>query len=169
MCANSAIEESSTMCSLVKLRIKAGDLSRSLDVQSCVETFLLSSEDHSQNVPLPTPNMHYGATFQPTIPEQEFLHDSVAVPFALSVPLRVHVPQNIQRNHAMFAQVKCVFLSSSRFFLASHSAAVNQITRAYLLPDCHPVDPNGRPQIFTRIPNKRRILQCGTCTADPHF
>ena len=27
--------------------------------------FLLSSENHSQNVLLPTPNMHYGAKFQP--------------------------------------------------------------------------------------------------------
>ena len=38
-------------------------------IQSCVKTFLPSSENHSQNVPLPTPNLHYGAIFQHTIPK----------------------------------------------------------------------------------------------------
>ena len=46
-------------------------------VQSCVKTFLPSFEN--QNVPLPTPNMHYGALFQPAIPKtwQDSLHFSV--------------------------------------------------------------------------------------------
>ena len=38
-------------------------------VQSCVKTFLLSFEIHSQNIPLPTPKVHHGAIFQPAIPE----------------------------------------------------------------------------------------------------
>ena len=38
-------------------------------VQSYVETFLPSSENHQQNVPLGIPQMHYGAIFQPTMPE----------------------------------------------------------------------------------------------------
>ena len=38
-------------------------------VQSCVKTFLLSSENHSQYVLLPTPKLHYGTFFQPAIPE----------------------------------------------------------------------------------------------------
>ena len=33
-------------------------------IQSCVKTFLLSSENHPHNVSLPTPQMPYGATFQ---------------------------------------------------------------------------------------------------------
>ena len=35
----------------------------------CVKTFLLSFENHSQNVPLPTPKLHCCAIFQPAIPE----------------------------------------------------------------------------------------------------
>ena len=38
-------------------------------VQSCVKTLLLSVENRTQNVPLPTPKLHYGAIFQPTIPK----------------------------------------------------------------------------------------------------
>ena len=33
------------------------------------KTFLLNSENHFQNVALPTPKLHYGAIFQPAIPE----------------------------------------------------------------------------------------------------
>ena len=33
------------------------------------KTFLLSFENHSQNVPLPTQKIHYGAIFQPAIPK----------------------------------------------------------------------------------------------------
>ena len=40
-------------------------------VQSCVKPFLPSSENHSQNVPLPTLSMHYGAIFQPAIPKPD--------------------------------------------------------------------------------------------------
>ena len=40
-----------------------------IDVRSeMCKTFLLSFENHSQNVPLPNPKMHYGAIFQPAIP-----------------------------------------------------------------------------------------------------
>ena len=38
-------------------------------VQSCVKTYLLSSENNPQNVPLPAPKMHFGAIFQPVVPE----------------------------------------------------------------------------------------------------
>ena len=38
-------------------------------VQSCVNPFLLSFENRSQNVPLPTPNLHNGAIIHPAIPE----------------------------------------------------------------------------------------------------
>ena len=38
-------------------------------IQSCVNTFLLSSGNHSQNVTLLTPKMHHGAIFQPAIPK----------------------------------------------------------------------------------------------------
>ena len=38
-------------------------------VQSCVKTFLLSFENHSGSVPLPTPKLHYGSIFQPAIPK----------------------------------------------------------------------------------------------------
>ena len=38
------------------------------EFQSCVKTFLPSSENHPKNVPLPTPNMHYGTICQPAIP-----------------------------------------------------------------------------------------------------
>ena len=36
---------------------------------SCVKTFVLSSEIHSQNVLLPNLKMHYDVTFQPAVPE----------------------------------------------------------------------------------------------------
>ena len=40
------------------------------------ETFLPSSENHPQNVQLPTPKMHYGTIFQPDILEtwQEYFY-----------------------------------------------------------------------------------------------
>ena len=38
-------------------------------VQSCVNLFLLSFENHSQNVPLPTPKLYYGAIFQLDFPK----------------------------------------------------------------------------------------------------
>ena len=38
-------------------------------VQSREKTFLICFENHSQNVPLPTPKMHYSAIFQPAIPK----------------------------------------------------------------------------------------------------
>ena len=38
-------------------------------IQSCVKTFLLSSENHPQKVLLLPQNMHYDALFQPPIPE----------------------------------------------------------------------------------------------------
>ena len=38
-------------------------------VQSWVKTFLLSSDNHHQYVPLLTPKMHFGTLFQPSIPE----------------------------------------------------------------------------------------------------
>ena len=38
-------------------------------LQSCVKPFLLSFENHFQNVPLPNPKMHYCTIFQPAIPE----------------------------------------------------------------------------------------------------
>ena len=38
-------------------------------VQSCVNTFLLSCENHPQNVPLPTLKMRCNTIFQPSIPE----------------------------------------------------------------------------------------------------
>ena len=38
-------------------------------VQSCGKPFLLSSENHPQNGPLPTQKLRYGAIFQPAIPE----------------------------------------------------------------------------------------------------
>ena len=40
-----------------------------LEKQSCVKIFLISFENYPQNVPLPTPKMHYGATFQPAVPK----------------------------------------------------------------------------------------------------
>ena len=46
-----------------------GSSAHSMHVSSCVETFLLSSENHPQNFPLPTPNLHYGAIFPPAISE----------------------------------------------------------------------------------------------------
>ena len=49
-------------CSLPQLSI------RRLQPQSCVKTFLVSSENQTQNVPQSTPKMHYGAIFQPAIP-----------------------------------------------------------------------------------------------------
>ena len=33
------------------------------------KTFLLSFDNHSQNVPLPTPKLHYSAIFKPAIPQ----------------------------------------------------------------------------------------------------
>ena len=47
--------------------------------QSCVKTFLLSYENHSKNVPLPTPKLHNGAIFQQAIPEtgQECLYTTL--------------------------------------------------------------------------------------------
>ena len=39
------------------------------DIQSSVKTFLRSSQNHPQNVWLPTPKMHYMATFKPTMPK----------------------------------------------------------------------------------------------------
>ena len=36
--------------------------------QSCVETYQLSFKNPSQNIPLTTPKMHYGAISQPAIP-----------------------------------------------------------------------------------------------------
>ena len=38
-------------------------------LQSCVKTFLLSSENCPQNVPLLTPKLHFGAIFQPSVPK----------------------------------------------------------------------------------------------------
>ena len=51
------------------LHVMSSSISRVSEshVQSCVKTFLLSSENHPQNVPLPTPKMHYDAIFQPAI------------------------------------------------------------------------------------------------------
>ena len=46
-------------------------------VESCVKTFLLSLENHSKNVHLPTPKLHCDALFQSAIPEtcqERFLH-----------------------------------------------------------------------------------------------
>ena len=40
-----------------------------MDLQSCEKTVLLGFENHSQNVPLPTPKCHYGTICQPVIPE----------------------------------------------------------------------------------------------------
>ena len=50
-------------------------------IQSCVKTFLLSSENHPQNVPLPTQKMHHGTTFQPAIPGtwQDFFYMTVVL------------------------------------------------------------------------------------------
>ena len=42
---------------------------RATPLQSCVETFLLSSKNQPQNVPLLTLKMHYGVIFHPAIPE----------------------------------------------------------------------------------------------------
>ena len=36
-------------------------------IQCCVKTFLLSFENRSQNVPLPTQKLQYGTIFQPAI------------------------------------------------------------------------------------------------------
>ena len=38
-------------------------------IHSCVKTFLLSSENDPQNVPLPDPNLHYDVIFQSAIPQ----------------------------------------------------------------------------------------------------
>ena len=46
-------------------------------LHGCVATFLLSSENHPQNVPLPNPKMLCAATFQPAIQAGMFFHDSV--------------------------------------------------------------------------------------------
>ena len=48
-------------------------------VQSCVKTFLISSETHPQNLPLPTLKMHFDATFQPAIPGtwQEYFYTTL--------------------------------------------------------------------------------------------
>ena len=50
-------------------------------IQSCVKTFLLSSENHPHNVSLPTPQMHYGATFQLAIPGtwQEYFYKTLYI------------------------------------------------------------------------------------------
>ena len=50
------------------------------NVQGCVKTFLLSSENHPLYVPLPTPKLHYGAIFQPAIPEtrQEYSNTTLS-------------------------------------------------------------------------------------------
>ena len=40
-----------------------------MSLQSCVKTFLLNSENHPPNVPLPTPKMHCNPQFQPVFPE----------------------------------------------------------------------------------------------------
>ena len=37
-------------------------------IQSCVKTFLLSSENHPQDAPLPTAKIHKVATFLPATP-----------------------------------------------------------------------------------------------------
>ena len=42
---------------------------RTKSPQSYIKKLLVSSENHPQNVPLPAPKMHYGAPFQPAIPE----------------------------------------------------------------------------------------------------
>ena len=49
--------------------INLGSFWFGFEIQSCVKTFLLSFENHSQHVLLPTPKLHYGAIFQPAIPE----------------------------------------------------------------------------------------------------
>ena len=48
-------------------------------MQSCVKTFLISSETHPQNLPLPTLKMHFDATFQPAIPGtwQEYFYTTL--------------------------------------------------------------------------------------------
>ena len=46
-----------------------GQIVQSNKVQSCAKTLLLSFKNHSENVPLPTPKMHYGAIFQNAIPK----------------------------------------------------------------------------------------------------
>ena len=51
------------------LRLRDGRRRDAAILQSCVNTFLLSSENHPQNVPLPTPKMHYDTTFQQAIPQ----------------------------------------------------------------------------------------------------
>ena len=48
----------SSLMSIRTGRMVVGDFSH---IQSCVKTFLPSSENHPQNVPLPTPKMHHGA------------------------------------------------------------------------------------------------------------
>ena len=50
-------------------------------IQSLVKTFLLSSENQSQNVPLPTPKLHHGAIFQQAIPKtwQEFFYTTLYI------------------------------------------------------------------------------------------
>ena len=50
-----------------------------LSIQSCVKIFLPSPENYPQNVPLPTPNMQYGAIFRPAIPKtgQEYFYTTL--------------------------------------------------------------------------------------------
>ena len=65
-------------------------------IQSCLETFLLSSENDSKNVWLITPKTHYGTIFQPAIPKtwQECFY------FALSVhKLSAHI--GVQAGHRL--------------------------------------------------------------------
>ena len=51
----------------------------SIGPNGAVKTFELSSENHPQNVPLHNPKLHYGAIFQPAIPEtwQECLYTTL--------------------------------------------------------------------------------------------
>ena len=51
-----------------KSKLSKPDIKIPICVQSCAKKGLLSFENHSQNVPLPTPKFHYAAIFQPSIP-----------------------------------------------------------------------------------------------------
>ena len=61
---NNDMSHDSVVCT-----IRYDTISPVCTIQSCVKTFLLSFENHTQKVLLHIPKLHYGAIFQPSIPE----------------------------------------------------------------------------------------------------